>query len=95
LAPETATRVQSSSPSRFARYAYGPSTRKARHRFEELRDCLRDEKGGVERVIRALDYLRKQSPHRADIRLCAAYFRKHRHRMKYVSSRVPEIGGLR
>lgn len=63
--------------------AYGPSTRKARHRFEELRDCLRDEKGGVERVIRALDYLRKQFPQRADIRLCAAYFRKHRHRMKY------------
>lgn len=63
--------------------AYGPSTRKARHRFEELRDCLRDEAGGVERVIRALDYLRKQFPQRADIRRCAAYYRQHRHRMQY------------
>lgn len=65
--------------------AYGPSTRQARHRFEELRDCLRDEEGGVERVIRKLDYLRKKFPQRADIRLCAAYFRKHRHRMQYAA----------
>lgn len=65
--------------------AYGPSTRDARHRFEELRDCLRDEEGGVERVIRALDYLRKKFPQRAAIRLCAAYFRKHRHRMHYAA----------
>ncbi|MEO7732107.1 MAG: hypothetical protein ABIY55_14125 [Kofleriaceae bacterium] len=63
--------------------AYGPSTREARHRFEELRDCLRDEEDGVDRVIRALDYLRRKFPQRVDVRRCVAYFRKHRHRMKY------------
>lgn len=68
--------------------AYGPSSRKARHRFEELRDCLRDEVGGVERVIRALDHLRKRYPQRTDIRLCAAYYRKHRHRMQYAELRA-------
>jgi len=53
--------------------AYGPSTRDARHRFEELRDYLRDEEGGVERVIRALDYLQKKFPKRNDIRLCGLF----------------------
>jgi hypothetical protein len=65
--------------------AYGPSTLKARHRFEELRDCLRDEEGGVNRVIGALERLRKLHPQRVDIRRCAAYFRKHRHRMQYAA----------
>jgi len=63
--------------------AYGDGTRETRHRFEELRDTLRDEIGGVARVIRALDYLRKRFPRRAAIRQCAAYFRRHRKRMDY------------
>ena len=65
--------------------AYGDGTRETRHRFEELRDALRDEHDGVERVIRALDYLRKKQPRRDAIRRCAAYFRKHRHRMQYAA----------
>lgn len=65
--------------------AYGPSTREARHRFEELRDCLRDDDDGATRVIRALDYLRRKFPQRVDIRRCVAYFRKHRHRMNYAA----------
>jgi hypothetical protein len=65
--------------------AYGDGTRETRHRFEELRDVLRDEHGGVARVIRALDYLRKKHPRRDTIRRCAAYFRKHRHRMQYAA----------
>ena len=65
--------------------AYGDGTRETRHRFEELRDALRDEHDGVERVIRAIDYLRKKHPRRHVLRQCAAYFRKHRHRMKYAS----------
>jgi len=63
--------------------AYGDGTTKTRHRYEELREILRDEAGGVGRVIRALDHLRRQHPHNAHIRRCAAYFRKHRHRMDY------------
>lgn len=63
--------------------AYGDGTRKTRHRYEELREILRDEPGGVGRVIRALDYLRSQHPRSEHLRRCAAYFRKHRHRMDY------------
>jgi hypothetical protein len=44
--------------------AYGDGTQETRHRFEQLRDTLRDEAGGVKRVIRALDYLRKRFPRR-------------------------------
>jgi hypothetical protein len=67
--------------------AYGDGTLKTRHRFEELRDTLRDETGGVERVIRALDHLRKQHPRSEKLRRCAAYYRKHRHRMNYAALR--------
>jgi hypothetical protein len=63
--------------------AYGDGTTKTRHRYEELRETLRDEPGGVARVIRALDYLRKQHPRSEHLRRCAAYFRKHKHRMDY------------
>jgi hypothetical protein len=63
--------------------AYGDGTLKTRHRYEELRETLRDESGGVARVLRALDHLRKQHPRAEPIRRCAAYFRKHRHRMDY------------
>lgn len=63
--------------------AYGDGTTKTRHRYEELREILRDEPGGVGRVIRALDHLRKQHPRSEHLRRCAAYFRKHRYRMDY------------
>lgn len=63
--------------------AYGDGTTKTRHRYEELREILRDELGGVGRVIRALDHLRKQHPRSEHLRRCAAYFRKHKHRMDY------------
>jgi len=63
--------------------AYGDGTRETRLRFDELREVLRDDEGGVERVIRAIDHLRKKHPRREEIRRCAAYFRKHRSRMNY------------
>jgi len=63
--------------------AYGDGTRETRLRFDELREVLRDDEGGVERVIRAIDHLRKKHPRREEIRRCAAYFRKHRNRMNY------------
>lgn len=68
--------------------AYGDGTLKTRHRFEELREVMRDEVGGVDRVIRALDHLRKQHPRRDELRRCAAYFRKHRRRMDYAELRA-------
>ena len=71
--------------------AYGDGTRETRYRFEELRDALRDDHDGVERVIRAIDYLRKKHPRRDALRQCAAYFRKHRHRMQYASLVEPGL----
>ncbi len=65
--------------------AYGDGTREARLRFEELREILRDDDGGVERVIRALDNLRRRFPRREKLRQCAAYFRKNRRRMQYAA----------
>lgn len=65
--------------------AYGPSTIQTRHRSEELRHILLEDKDGVARVIRALDHLRRKHPQRKDIRLCAAYFRRHKHRMNYAA----------
>jgi len=38
--------------------AYGDSTRETRHRYEDLRDTLRDDEAGSHKVIRALDHLR-------------------------------------
>lgn len=64
---------------------YGPSTLEARHKFEELRQILRDDGNGVSRVIRSIDYMRKQHPNRVEIRRCAIYFRKHRRRMNYAA----------
>jgi len=55
---------------------------------EELREVLRDQVGGVEKVIRALDHLRKQFPRRDEIRRCAADYRKHRARMNYAAMRA-------
>lgn len=68
--------------------AYGDGTRETRHRFEELRDILRDDLDGVARVIRALAYLRKRHPQRDKIRQCVAYFRRHRARMTYAAMKA-------
>jgi len=77
--------------------AYGDGTRETRYRFDELRDILRDDHGGVGRVIRALDHLRSRYPQRVAIRQCAAYFRKHRRRMDYaglVERKLPIGSGV-
>lgn len=71
--------------------AYGDGTRETRYRFDELRDILRDDRGGVGRVIRALDHLRSRFPQRAAIRQCAAYFRKHRARMDYAGLKARKL----
>lgn len=63
--------------------AYGDGTRETRHRYETLRDTLRDEPGGVEKVIRALAHLAAKQPRGEKIRSELQYFRKHRKRMQY------------
>jgi hypothetical protein len=63
--------------------AYGDGTRETRLRFQELREVLLEDCGGVEHVIRSLTYLRSKYPRKKRIAEVLAYFRKHRGRMRY------------
>jgi hypothetical protein len=63
--------------------AYGDGTRETRHRHETLRDTLRDEVGGADKVIRALKHLSAKHPQKKSIAVELAYFRKNRRRMRY------------
>ena len=53
--------------------------------FEKYREILRHDPRGVAKVIRALRHLRDAAatPDRAEIERELAFFRKHRHRMRY------------
>ena len=56
----------------------------APHWFEKHREILRHDPRGVAKVIRALCYLRDSAKgDRTEIERELAYFRKHRHRMRY------------
>jgi hypothetical protein len=63
--------------------AYGDGTRETRLRFQELREVLLEDCGGVEQVIRSLAYLRTKHPRKKRITEVLAYFRKHRSKMRY------------
>jgi hypothetical protein len=63
--------------------AYGDGTRETRLRFQELREILLEDCGGVEHVIRSLTYLHDKHPRRKRIAEVLACFRKHRARMRY------------
>lgn len=63
--------------------AYGDGTHETRFRYETLRETLRDERGGADKVIRALKHLVTKYPQRKSIAVELAYFRKNRRRMDY------------
>lgn len=63
--------------------AYGDGTHETQFRHATLRDTLRDEEGGVDKVIRALKHLSSKHPRKAVIARELAYFRKHKKRMRY------------
>jgi hypothetical protein len=63
--------------------AYGEGTRQYQERLATLRDVLRDAPQGVDRVIEALCRVRSRYPRRQAIHQAIAYFREHRHRMRY------------
>jgi len=63
--------------------AYGDATRETQYRFETLRETLRDDQRGVDKVIRALKHLASKHAHSRVIGRALAYFRKHRGRMAY------------
>lgn len=63
--------------------AYGDGTHETRFRYETLRETLRDEVGGVTKIIRALAHLVSKHPRKQKLRVELGYFRKHRKRMHY------------
>jgi hypothetical protein len=65
--------------------AYGDGTRETQYRYETLRDALRDEEGGADKVIRALKHLTTKHPRRDKIRHALQYFRGHKTRMQYAA----------
>jgi hypothetical protein len=63
---------------------YGDGTHQTQFRYATLRDILRDEKGGVDKVIRALKHLASKHPRKTSLATELAYFRKHKKRMRYM-----------
>ena len=62
---------------------YKEGTPKYQERLTTLREVLRDTPQGVDKVIKALCRLRSRYPRRQAIHKTIAYFREHRHRMRY------------
>ncbi|AUX21226.1 uncharacterized protein SOCEGT47_017060 [Sorangium cellulosum] len=65
--------------------AYGDGTVKCRAQFDKLRRVLLEDPDGVEKIIRSLLHLTKQHPGSGRLANELAYFRKHRHRMRYAT----------
>ena len=64
---------------------YGDGTHETRYRYEVLRETLRDEDGGVDKVIRALKHLVSKHPRKETVARELKYFRKNRKRMNYAA----------
>jgi len=62
---------------------HGDGTHETRFRHATLRETLRDEDGGVDKVIRALKHLATKHPQKKIVARELAYFRKNRKRMCY------------
>ena len=71
--------------------AHGKGSTKAKAQHKKYRTILRDEQGGVETVIRALDYLKKKHPRREKLATELSYFRNNRHRMQYAAARANHL----
>jgi hypothetical protein len=71
--------------------AYGEGTPKYQERFATLRESLRDVPEGVDTVMGALCRLRTRYPRRQAIHKALAYFREHRHRMRYSALRAQNL----
>ena len=66
--------------------AYGENNPKGQAQFGKNRHVLREDLNGVEKVIRALVYLRSKHPRRKRIGEVLGYFRRHRQRMNYAEA---------
>jgi hypothetical protein len=71
--------------------AYGESNAKGDVQFSKHRHVLLEDPDGVEKVIRALVYLRARHPQRKRIAEVLGYFRRHRHRMDYADAAMRAV----
>ena len=71
--------------------AYGDGSRKSRHRFEELREILLEDHGGVDHIIRSLQYLERTYPQRKKIAEAVGYFKRNKKRMNYAALREKDL----
>lgn len=63
--------------------AYGKGSTKAISQYKKYRSLLKNEVGGVEKVINTLRYLSKKMPKNEKLKTELNYFRNNRHRMQY------------
>ncbi|MFO8703612.1 hypothetical protein SC603_16295 [Legionella pneumophila serogroup 2] len=68
--------------------AYPKDTNKAKDKFEEYKVLLRDEVNGVQKVLRALRYLRSQHKGNKNIEASVTYFTNNQHRMRYAEAKA-------
>lgn len=71
--------------------AYGENSSRSKAQFEKYRHLLRDEHDGVEKVIRALCHLRDTHPRKRKLSTELAYFRRHRHRMRFAKVQAQNL----
>jgi hypothetical protein len=71
--------------------AYGEGTPQYQARFATVREVLRDAPAGVDTVLGARGRLRTRYPRRQAIHKALAYFREHRHRLRYGVLRAPHL----
>lgn len=71
--------------------AYGETSAKGQAQFRKLRHVLLEDAEGVERVIRALVYLRTKHPRKTRIREVLGYFRRNRRRMRYAEVKAQHL----
>ena len=71
--------------------AYGENSSKSKAQFEKYRYILRDERAGVEKIIRALAHLRDFHPRKKKLATELAYFRRHRQRMHYAEAHAQNL----
>ena len=60
-----------------------------RAHYEKLRHLLRHDLGGVEKVIRSLNHLRRKQPDNKCLAEVSGYFRNNHHRMGYMPGSKP------
>jgi hypothetical protein len=71
--------------------AYGANSAEANAQFKKYRHLLREDQDGVDKVIRALGYLRQKHPRRKRIRQVLGYFRRNRRRMAYAEAKSQHL----